>query len=71
MAIGPMLRQGHKSSPKTKIPLATRDHERALTHNGATVSVPGMQIDPGILPTGKPFPIATKKARFDIAGMSL
>ena len=54
-----------------KLSLATWDHDRCMPLHDGRVSVPGVNFESHILPTGKLFPIAVKEARFDITELSI
>ena len=54
-----------------KLTLATWDHDRCMPLHDGRVSVPGIEFESHILPTGKLFPIAVQEARFDITELSI
>lgn len=54
-----------------KLSLATWDHDRCLPLHDGRVTVPGVEFESHILPTGKLFPIAVQEARFDITELSI
>ncbi len=54
-----------------KLTLATWDHDRCMPLHDGRVSVPGVEFESHILPTGKLFPIAVQEARFDITELSI
>jgi 4,5-dihydroxyphthalate decarboxylase len=54
-----------------KLTLATWDHDRCMPLHEGRVSVPGVDFESHILPTGKLFPIAVQEARFDITELSI
>jgi len=54
-----------------KLTLATWDHDRCMPLHDGRVSVPGVDFESHILPTGKLFPIAVQEARFDITELSI
>ena len=54
-----------------KLSLATWDHDRCMPLHDGRVSVPGVDFESHILPTGKLFPMAVKEARFDITELSV
>jgi len=54
-----------------KLTLATWDHDRCMPLHDGRVSVPGVDLESHILPTGKLFPIAVQEARFDITELSI
>lgn len=54
-----------------KLSLATWDHDRCMPLHDGRVTVPGVEFDSHILPTGKLFPIAVQEARFDITELSI
>jgi len=54
-----------------KLTLATWDHDRCMPLHEGRVSVPDVDFESHILPTGKLFPIAVQEARFDITELSI
>ena len=54
-----------------KLTLATWDHDRCMPLHDGRVSVPGVDFESHILPTGKLFPIAVQEARVDITELSI
>ena len=54
-----------------KLSLATWDHDRCMPLHDGRVTVPGVEFQSHILPTGKLFPIAVQEARFDITELSI
>lgn len=54
-----------------KLTLATWDHDRIMPLHDGRVTVPGVEFESHILPTGKLFPIAVQEARFDITELSI
>ena len=54
-----------------RLTLATWDHDRCMPLHEGRVSIPGVEFESHILPTGKLFPIAVQEARFDITELSI
>ena len=54
-----------------KLTLATWDHDRVMALHDGRVTVPGIEFESHILPTGKLFPLAVQEARFDITELSV
>lgn len=54
-----------------KLTLATWDHDRCMPLHDGRVTLPGVELEGHILPTGKLFPIAVQEARFDITELSI
>ena len=51
--------------------LAPRDHDRVMPLHDGRVTIPGVVLQPTILPTTKLFPLAVQEARFDVTELSL
>lgn len=56
---------------RTRITVATWDHDRAVPVLNGDVPVPGFEVEPHVLPTTQLFPIAVNEARFDVTELSL
>jgi len=54
-----------------RISVATWDHDRTLPVLRGEVPIPGVEIEPHILPTTQLFPMAVQEARFDVTELSL
>jgi 4,5-dihydroxyphthalate decarboxylase len=54
-----------------RLTLATWDHDRCMPLHEGRVSIPEVEFESHILPTGKLFPIAVQEARFDITELSI
>ena len=54
-----------------KLTLATWDHDRCMPLHDGRATVPGVEFESHILPTGKLFPIAVQEARFDVTELSI
>jgi 4,5-dihydroxyphthalate decarboxylase len=54
-----------------RLSVATWDHDRTLPVLKGEVPIPGVEIEPHILPTTQLFPIAVQEARFDVTELSL
>ncbi|MFK7763148.1 MAG: ABC transporter substrate-binding protein [Roseobacter sp.] len=54
-----------------KLTLATWDHDRCMPLHDGRVTLPGVELESHILPTGKLFPIAVQEARYDITELSI
>ncbi|MEM1074671.1 MAG: 4,5-dihydroxyphthalate decarboxylase [Pseudomonadota bacterium] len=54
-----------------RLTLATWDHDRVMPLHDGRVTVPDVEFESHILPTGQLFPIAVQEARFDITELSI